>query len=327
MKLKWWKRKYTFVIIPDASRAVMQVRLPNFIAYFLPLLLLLTIAVALGLYIVHMKALEHTQKLQAELSGKTAQYEQTVADKDITISQLQNDVFQLSQQATEIKSKVDELKKLEKDILGITNTDAKDQPVLIASTKDKASLNGVGGSFFPLREEEEAVGEVISSTMTDFTSLDYEMKQLFDGLSAAKAKVLEQQHTIRITPSLWPTKSRRISSGFGFRKDPFTFRGSFHSGIDIAGDLNDPVYVTADGKVIYTGWDQSHGNNIIVNHTNGLKTRYMHLNKIVVEEGDAVEKGEKIGLVGSTGRSTGPHLHYEVIKNGESIDPAPYMTR
>ena len=79
------------------------------------------------------------------------------------------------------------------------------------------------------------------------------------------------------------------------------------------------------GKVVSTGKDIYHGNNIVIEHSKGLRTWYMHLNKILVNKGDSVEKGSSIGLVGSTGRSTGPHLHYEVLKNGESIDPKPYL--
>ncbi|MNG13333.1 Murein DD-endopeptidase MepM [compost metagenome] len=98
-----------------------------------------------------------------------------------------------------------------------------------------------------------------------------------------------------------------------------------HTGYDIDGEYNDPVYVTAAGKVIAAGFDGEFGNYIIVDHTRGIETKYMHLNKILVKRGESVTKGQQIGLVGSTGRSTGSHLHYEVLKNGIQIDPKPYL--
>jgi murein DD-endopeptidase MepM/ murein hydrolase activator NlpD len=112
---------------------------------------------------------------------------------------------------------------------------------------------------------------------------------------------------------------------FGYRKDPFTEKASFHRGIDIAGKTGDPVYTTADGIVHTVGFDQFHGHNVVIEHSGGLRTWYMHLKKAAVQQGEAVKKGQTIGLLGSTGRSTGPHLHYEILKNGKSTNPKPYM--
>jgi murein DD-endopeptidase MepM/ murein hydrolase activator NlpD len=109
------------------------------------------------------------------------------------------------------------------------------------------------------------------------------------------------------------------------RKDPFTYRPSFHSGYDISARANSEVSVTADGIVRLTGYDSERGNHILVDHGSGLSTWYMHLNKILVQKGDPLTKAQVIGLVGSTGRSTGYHLHYEVLQDEVSIDPQPYL--
>jgi murein DD-endopeptidase MepM/ murein hydrolase activator NlpD len=169
------------------------------------------------------------------------------------------------------------------------------------------------------------VQSLVDQTRSLLTEMGTRVVDLQSSISTTKDEALAVQYKKRITPDIWPISSRTITSGFGVRQDPFTFKPSFHSGYDISAPRNTNVYVTADGTVQSTGFDSQHGNNIIVDHTSGLKTWYMHLNKIEVAKGDVVEKGQLIGLVGSTGRSTGNHLHYEVLKNGVSVDPKPYL--
>ncbi len=108
-------------------------------------------------------------------------------------------------------------------------------------------------------------------------------------------------------------------------QDPFTKKLSFHRGVDIAGKLDDPVYAAGGGVVHEVGYDKLHGHNVIVEHTSGLLTWYMHLNRATVRKGDLVDKGDPIGKLGTTGRSTGPHLHYEVLLGGKSTDPSGYL--
>jgi murein DD-endopeptidase MepM/ murein hydrolase activator NlpD len=347
MKVRWGTRKYSFMIIPDADGRVIRFKIPRLVIYFILGLAIIVTSSAAALYTMHSRAMESNMRLKAELSGKSKQYIQTVTEKDQTIIELQSEVLDLKRQADEIKVKIDQLKKLESDIMGLSEGDggrnnigdldsgtmaygqkAKEKPVVIASFGggNLNGLNGVGGGSSD-EEDDADMEQIVSEAKSDFSLLDDEMQLLFDGLSAAKEKLLDEQELMRITPSLWPTVSWRVTSKFGYRKDPFTFRRSFHTGIDIAGNYNDPVFATADGKVQFAGWDRLRGNNIIINHSNGIRTWYMHLNKNLVKKGETVKKGDKIGRLGSTGRSTGPHLHYEVIKNGESIDPAPYMTQ
>jgi len=127
-------------------------------------------------------------------------------------------------------------------------------------------------------------------------------------------------------PSIFPAYGR-ITDTFGWRRDPFTGRRGFHAGIDIANDIGTPVYATADGIISETNRKSDYGNFILINHGNSLRTRYAHLYKILVKEGERVEKGQIIGLMGSTGRSTGSHLHYEVIKGKQELSPYSYLTK
>lgn len=123
----------------------------------------------------------------------------------------------------------------------------------------------------------------------------------------------------KIPTTYYPTKSRYISSYYGNRSL------GWHRGIDIAGSYKDPIYAYKSGKVISTGYSGSYGNMVLIQHSNGMKTRYAHMSSILVNVGEYVSGGQKIGLMGSTGRSTGNHLHFEVIINGENVNPYSYI--
>ena len=116
-----------------------------------------------------------------------------------------------------------------------------------------------------------------------------------------------------------------MSSGFGMRNHPVLRRRRHHAGIDLAAPTGTPIYASASGTVGRADWFSSYGLFISIDHGADLETRYAHLSRLAVEAGDRVEKGELIGYVGSTGRSTGPHLHYEVRVDGVAVNPIPYM--
>jgi len=120
-------------------------------------------------------------------------------------------------------------------------------------------------------------------------------------------------------------KMGRISSGFGNRADPFNSARAFHSGIDYPNPTGTPVLSAGKGTILYAGWKTGYGKFIEIDHGNGLVTRYGHLSKILVRAGQRINAGDLIGKVGSTGRSTGPHLHFEVRKNNVAVNPAPYL--
>jgi murein DD-endopeptidase MepM/ murein hydrolase activator NlpD len=126
-------------------------------------------------------------------------------------------------------------------------------------------------------------------------------------------------------PSIWPVAGV-LRSGVGMRNNPFGGSSvEYHKGQDIAAPSGTPINVTADGIVVVAGWVKGYGNGIYVDHGNGITTRYGHLSRIDVMVGQTVKRGQHLGLVGSTGRSTGPHLHYEVRINGQPTSPIPYL--
>lgn len=122
-----------------------------------------------------------------------------------------------------------------------------------------------------------------------------------------------------------PAAQAFVSSGFGERSDPFTGLNEFHSGLDFAGRAGSPIVAAADGVVSWAGTREGYGHMVEINHSNGLVTRYGHTQRNLVHSGELVSKGQTIALLGSTGRSTGPHVHFEVLQGGVAVDPAQYL--
>ena len=158
----------------------------------------------------------------------------------------------------------------------------------------------------------------ISSITQD---IDNQTKQ-FDILEKL---LLNQQFQQMVTPAGKPAENAYISSYFGHRKDPFTGRKKMHKGIDVAGKSGSSVLATADGIVISIKKQTGYGQVLDIDHGHGLTTRYGHNKSIVVKVGDIVKQGQMIATMGSTGRSTGPHVHYEVLKNGHPVNPERYV--
>ncbi|RZM23199.1 MAG: M23 family metallopeptidase, partial [Sphingomonas sp.] len=134
-----------------------------------------------------------------------------------------------------------------------------------------------------------------------------------------------QQGVIAI-PSVHPVHTLAFTSNFGIRSDPFRGTAAMHAGVDIPGPVGTPIYATADGIVSHAGLQGGYGNLVELNHGKGIATRYGHLSKILVADHARVTRGQLIALMGSTGRSTGPHLHYEVRIDGHAVNPVPFLT-
>ena len=155
------------------------------------------------------------------------------------------------------------------------------------------------------------------------TAASSTFKTLFDSWK----KLDQLQDGIIAVPSDKPVKTDvEFTSGFGNRSDPFHAGAAFHPGIDLAGAYGTPIYATADGTVLRAGWNSGgYGNLVEIDHGRGISTRYGHMSAILVREGDHITRGEQIGRMGSTGRSTGNHLHYEVRIDGRAVNPIPFM--
>jgi murein DD-endopeptidase MepM/ murein hydrolase activator NlpD len=145
-------------------------------------------------------------------------------------------------------------------------------------------------------------------------------------INITRAQVDRLNRTLALVPYRKPVIGEvEFTSGFGVRADPFLGRPAMHTGLDFRGSTGDPVRATANGKVASSGWAGGYGRMVEIDHGNGLSTRYGHLSEINVKVGDTVKIGQVIGAVGSTGRSTGPHLHYETRIDGEAVDPQKFL--
>jgi murein DD-endopeptidase MepM/ murein hydrolase activator NlpD len=169
---------------------------------------------------------------------------------------------------------------------------------------------GMGGPFVPVK---------LSANAGAFE------RQLYR-INITRAQVERLNRTLALVPYRKPVIGEvEFTSGFGVRTDPFLGRPAMHTGLDFRAATGDPVRATANGKVVSSGWSGGYGRMVEIDHGNGLSTRYGHLSEINVKVGDTIKIGQVIGAVGSTGRSTGPHLHYETRIDGEAVDPQKFL--
>lgn len=148
--------------------------------------------------------------------------------------------------------------------------------------------------------------------------------QLSSQLSLLENQFSRRSELIASTPTVWPVHGA-VNSGFGVRPDPFTGLPAYHEGVDISTPRSEPVLATADGIVLRSGWAGEYGKAIAIAHGDRYETLYGHLEETLVTEGQKVHRGDRVGLVGSTGRSTAPHLHYEVHVDGHAVNPLEYI--
>ena len=170
--------------------------------------------------------------------------------------------------------------------------------------------SGSGGPFIPLDSVPSDEGPLHESLIS---------------LNLKVEKLIELQNLAAIMPIDKPLEKYWITSGFGVRKDPFNGRYGRHNGLDFGGPYKSPVFSPGEGKVIYADWRGRYGRLIEIDHGMGLVSRYGHMAKITVEEGEYVGRGTQLGLLGNSGRSTGPHLHFEVLYKGKSLNPLKFI--
>ncbi|HYY36426.1 MAG TPA: M23 family metallopeptidase [Xanthobacteraceae bacterium] len=168
----------------------------------------------------------------------------------------------------------------------------------------------VGGPFVPVNLTKDGVG----------------FERQLQRIHVARAQVTRLTRTLATIPVRKPLDGRLdLQSSFGVRVDPFLGTPAMHTGLDLHGETGDPVRATADGTVVVAGWSGGYGRVVDIDHHNGLSTRYGHLSSVEVRVGQSVKRGQIVGKVGSTGRSTGPHLHYETRLKGEAVDPQKFL--
>lgn len=180
---------------------------------------------------------------------------------------------------------------------------------------------GRGGPVSSLGARDFTVSEF--TALVDKLARDVEERR--DQLGVLEALLLQTSVTRQFLPTLRPVVEGWFSSNFGHRIDPFSGQSTFHEGIDFPADSGTPIVAAASGKVVYAGWHAQYGKMLEIDHGNGLVSRYAHASNLSVGVGELVVRGQRVASVGSTGRSTGPHLHFEVRLNGVPQNPARFL--
>jgi murein DD-endopeptidase MepM/ murein hydrolase activator NlpD len=253
-----------------------------------------------------------------------------IAFNNIGLNQtIQNQVTEIKNQRNQIQSFAGKIEDLKKQIDNLSKFE--DQVRLIADikqTSDSSGLIGIGG--IPQDELDPDI-----PLEKKHNNLMREMHQQANQINfAAKKQALDFEDLIKLleekrnllasTPSIRPIQGW-ITSKFGYRNSPFTGQKEFHSGIDISNKSGTKILATANGKISYAARKMYIGNLVVIDHGHGRITRYGHLKKILVKQGQRVKRGDVIALLGNTGRSTGPHVHYEVRINGTPVNPLNYI--
>jgi murein DD-endopeptidase MepM/ murein hydrolase activator NlpD len=286
------KREYTLKIIPHQGGDVRSLRLPMKTIKYSVATICTSAILFVGAFCYSTYNASLLQKDQVELDELR---------QVNTIQQTQ--ILQLAKKAANLQEDMNKLDELEGELRQLTTGSA---------GTDKPVHDGQGGPG--IKPNIENLNETLNS-------LEQNIKIRRANLENLKANIVNQQAKLAVTPSIWPANGE-VSSRYGLR-----WGGSdFHPGIDIAADIGTPIVATADGVVIESGWNSGgYGYMVDVDHGNGIVTRYGHNSQLAVSVGTTVKKGQVIAYMGSTGFSTGPHLHYEVRVNGKAVNPDRYL--
>ena len=325
------KPKWSFVVMRGADKTVKQFHISKRSVIAVPALIAISVSGCIAA--LQIKSAVQLNDLEQQLSAQSAKYAQTISSKDDAIVSLQQEIVDLSRQTTEMRSKMEQLGELEqklKRLIDKYGSENEYSSADIAADAEQLSLHTKAPKpsvtlLSATTQSNYRMAALASSASLDVNAISDMIDTLESSMEQSLIQAVARQEAIDGYPSSWPTTSKRISSSFGYRKDPFTGKTAFHAGIDIQGRHGDPVLSAADGVVSETGSDSSMGRYIIVNHYGDLQTVYMHLKQIDAKEGDEVVRGERIGLVGSSGRSTGPHLHFQIMQKSEAVNPLKFL--
>jgi len=224
-----------------------------------------------------------------------------------------------SSKIEDLEGQLSKLKDFDKKIRIIAN---------LEKGQEATSFMGMGGPS-PSDVREKLKGEkdekgLVQQMRTDIERLKSEAASREESLSELERLLQTKRDVLVSTPSIWPVQGW-VTSGFGFRANPFTGLTQMHEGMDISNRIGTLIVATADGIISDIGSDWAHGRILVISHGFGMMTRYSHLNKVLVRVGQKVKRGDKIAEVGMSGKTTGPHLHYEIKLNSIPVNPMRYI--
>ena len=285
-------REYTFKIIPHHNGKVRSIRIPI-------KMIKVGVATLAATFVFVTGAFCYNSYNTAQLKHDKVELENLRQVNSMQQTQLS----ELAKKTATLQTEIEKMDQLEIELRQMTTTEGNTSRGNIS--RPNITSGGQGG----LTPTVENLNAIVDNLQVDF-------QQRKQNLEYLKNVLAEKQAQVAVTPSIWPA-SGDVSSRFGWR-----WGGSdFHPGIDIAANYGDPVYASAAGDVEQAGWNGGYGRYIKISHGNGYETAYGHMSSIAVSSGESVKKGDIIGYVGSSGYSTGPHLHFEVLLNGQTVNP------
>jgi len=293
------RKKLTVILVPDAGGVFKQARVR--VSTILAVVLVAAVSFGAGLYFTSQYfsdkvAQKELERLRAENENLTKSFEQMRWN----MSEVENRYAQLVQKEIVLRSAFD-----------LPEIDPQERQLGIGGPK--ATLATPGPAQQAAQTAEVELDRLLRLSRFELEKYD----EVETALTDLKDKLAH-------TPSIWPARGW-LSRGYGMKYDPFTGYKRMHNGIDIADHRGSPIVASADGKVVKVGNNGGMGKTIVIDHGFGFRTLYGHLSNYEVKRGQWVKRGEVIGLMGSTGYSTGPHLHYEVTRNGKSVNPRTYI--
>ena len=299
------KKKYTIMILPDETTRVRKYRVPRNMVRGL-LVVLAVFVLGLGYLVTDYYGVKKMVTELDRLRLEARQQQQQLVTFAKSFDDLQGEMTRLRQFDMKLRVMA--------DLDGVVYPE---------------QIMGIGGEnpepFNPLE------GELSFQDQTIISSMNRSLDRLKTEVSIQERSFQElveyledQKSLLASTPSIWPVKGW-LTSTFGYRSSPFTGRRELHKGLDIATRSGTPIIAPADGLVVFAGREGGFGNMIIVDHGYGITTRYGHNSSLEAKLGQKIKRGDVVARVGNTGRSTGPHVHYEVAVNGVSVNPSRYI--
>ncbi len=312
------KKYFTFMLIPHSEGAVRRFRVPRVVIQAFSCILAGVLLCICYLYWDYGRVKSHLPELQQLRETNRRQA---------------GEIESLADQAADLEEKLTELDELEhqvQELLQATSQQGRGEVIVVAdrrneggetarSSREKTPLLARGGGR--AGKEEAALIPLVAESLN---SVETQVGAYRENLEEMLAALEKRQDYLNAKPSIRPARGR-ITSRYGYRKSPFGSKREFHQGLDIAAPRGTPVVATGAGVVTFAQWRSGYGNTVIIDHGYGFKTFYGHNSSLKVKVGQRVGKGELIALMGSTGRSTGSHVHYEVHVNGKPQNPANYM--
>lgn len=305
------KKRLTLYVVSDCGAPVRQASVPKGMLWLAGFLAAAFIMAFTGLscsYWDLRRTEHHNRQLKTDLSAQREE-----------ITRQRRRILTFAEEINALKTELLKLNQFEHKMRVIANCEL---------DEETGSPFGVGGAIpddldtnLPPEKIDSSILREMHQQVEVLQSAAAKQKGGFENL---RAKMESQTNLLAATPAIRPTTGW-VTSRFGYRKSPFTGTRQFHAGLDIATRQGTPVIAPADGRVTFAGPKGLMGNMLTIEHGHGFVTRYGHLGKILKKVGDKVKRGELIAQVGNTGRSTGPHLHYEVLLSGVPVNPARYI--